>query len=67
MPATATLCHAAKAESIWNSMTKNEQTIVRFGMLPNDKMTQAVSEGYDTRDLAVAIMKIASSNGGMRA
>lgn len=67
MPETATLCHTAKAESMWNNMTNDEQTVVRFGMYPHDKMIQAISEGYDTHDLAVAIMKIASSNGGVRA
>lgn len=67
MPETATLCHTTKAESMWNSMTKDEQTVVRFGMFPHGKMTQAISEGYGTQDLAVAIMKIAASNGGVRA
>lgn len=64
---TANLCYRAKAEAIWGGMTKNEQTLVRFGMFPHEKMAQADKEGYGGKDLAVALMEIASKNGGMRA
>ncbi len=56
-----------KALAIWNSMDKNEQTGVRFGLFPHGKMTEAEKEGFGGKYLAVALMNIASNNGGMRA
>lgn len=59
--------HDQKAKAIWDSMDKNEQTGVRFGLFPHGKMTEAAKEGFGGKDLAVALMDIASNNGGMRA
>lgn len=56
-----------KAKVIWDGMDKNEQTGIRFGLFPHGKMQEAEKEGYSGRDLAVALMDIASNNGGMRA
>lgn len=48
-------------------MDKNEQTGVRFGMFPAGKMQEAEAEGYNGKDLAVALMDCATNDGGMRA
>ncbi len=56
-----------KAQAIWDSMDKNERTGVRFGMFPHGKMVAAEQEGHNGKDLAVALMDLASKNGGMRA
>lgn len=56
-----------KAKAIWDAMDKNEQTGVRFGLFPHGKMVAAEQEGYNGKDLAVALMEVASNNGGMRA
>lgn len=56
-----------KAQAIWDVMDKNEQTGVRFGLFPHDKMVAAEQEGYNIKDIAVALMEVASNNGGMRA
>lgn len=63
---TAELCHTAKAHAMWASMPKEEQTLVRFGMFPQARMTEAMNEGYDAKDLAVALMQVAKIDGGMR-
>ena len=57
----------AKAQKIWDNMDDNEKCGVRFGMFPAGKMQDAEAEGYQGKDLAVALMDIASKNGGMRA
>ncbi len=56
-----------KAKAIWDTMDKNEQTGVRFGLFPHGKMVAAEQEGYNGKDIAVALMEVASNNGGMRA
>jgi len=56
-----------KAKAIWDTMDKNEQTGVRFGLFPHGKMVAAEQEGYNGKDLAVALMEVASNNGGMSA
>jgi hypothetical protein len=56
-----------KAKLIWRDMDKNEQTGVRFGLFPAGKMQDAEREGYDGRELAVALMDCAKEDGGMRA
>ena len=58
---------AEKAQDIWNAMDKNAQTGVRFGLFPAPVMQAAETEGYNGRDLAVALMDVAQQNGGMRA
>ncbi len=55
-----------KAKAIWDTMDKNEQTGVRFGLFPHGKMVAAEQEGYNGKDIAVALMEVASNNGGMR-
>ena len=54
-----------KAKEIWQGMNKSERQGVRFGMFPADKMQAAQAEGYDTHDLAVALMTCAEKQGGM--
>ncbi len=59
--------YTAKAAEMWEQFDKNERIGVRFGMFPAKKMQAAEKEGYGGKDLAVALMNVASSNGGMRA
>lgn len=57
-----------KALEIWNSLTRQEQNAVRYGVLPAAVMQKAIAEGYDGQrhqQLAVAIMEIAQACGGM--
>jgi len=56
------------AARLWASFTKDEQTLVRFGMFPAEKMHEAEMAigGRDaTRLLAVALMDCAKGDGGM--
>lgn len=55
----------AKAAVMWLAFTKDEKTLVRFGMFPHDKMMEAEKEGFNGKDLAVALMDCAEKNGGM--
>ena len=57
----------AKALELWNSFDSNERTMVKIGMFPHDKMTAAERAGFDGHKLCVALMGIASKNGGMLA
>lgn len=57
----------AKAQQIWDALTPNEQTGIRFGLFPAVAMENAEREGYDGHDLAIALMAVAKDNGGMRA
>ena len=57
----------SKARDIWDSMDDNEKAGVRFGMFPAGKMQDAESDGYSGKDLAVALMEIATEEGGMKA
>ena len=59
--------HATKAQVLWNEMNVNEKTVVRFGMFPVEKMSAAEQEGYNSQQLAVALMTCAKADGGMRA
>lgn len=67
---TRALC-ANKAIQMWAGFTKDEKTLVRFGMFPADKMREAEACGFGGREggrlLAVALMDCAKNNGGMRA
>jgi len=56
-----------KAQEIWGGMDENERTGVRFGMFPLGKMETAEKEGYNGKDLCVALMDVAKQNEGMRA
>jgi hypothetical protein len=60
----------ALAQNVWDAMTENERTGVRFGLFPAKAMEAAEvvmkAQGIKGR-LSVALMTIASTNGGMRA
>lgn len=56
-----------KAQQLWESFDDNEKTGVRFGMFPFEKMQAAIQEGYDSHELSVSLMDVASKNGGVRA
>lgn len=55
-----------KALQVWEGMGANERNIVRYGMFPASTMAAAEAEGFNGSDLAVALMKVAKQNGGMR-
>ena len=57
----------AKAEVIWDVMNDSERAGVRIGMFPLHLMTEAEDEGYDSKELCVAIMNVAEAKGGMMA
>lgn len=52
---------------MWAAFDENEKTGVRFGMFPAAKISAAEAEGFDHHRLVVALMDVASKNGGMRA
>lgn len=62
----------AEAAKAWPTFTKNEQSLVRFGMFPAERIEalEAII-GKDTpglcREVAVALMDCAKADGGMRA
>lgn len=58
---------AARAQAMWDTFTKDEQTLVRFGMFPAGRMKEAEAAQLDTHQLCCALMDIAAKNGGMRA
>lgn len=64
---------AAAAAQAWTTFTKSDQTLIRFGMFPADKMQQLearfpeMHSGDRSRLLAVALMDCAQKDGGMRA
>lgn len=57
--------YRAYAASMWLKMDKNEKTGIRFGMFPAAKMRAAEADGFEGKDLCVALMDVASKNGGM--
>jgi len=57
----------ARAAAMWSQMDDNEKTGVRFGMFPMGKMQEAEKEGFNTKDICVALMDCANNDGGMRA
>jgi hypothetical protein len=60
------LC-AQKAQQLWDGFDENQRAGVRFGMFPAEPMQAAMKEALDSRMLCVALMDVASKNGGMRA
>lgn len=48
-----------KAVVMWNNMDVNERAGVRFGMFPFAVMQAAEAEGYNGKDLCVALMDCA--------
>jgi hypothetical protein len=63
----AKLDAALKAAELWNSMTDNERHGIRFGLFPAKIMEAAAKEGFNARELCVALMNCAKKDGGMRA
>jgi hypothetical protein len=61
----AKIAHADKARLIWQSLGHDARHGVRFGMFPFDVMKAAEAEGFDGRQLCVALMDCASGDGGM--
>jgi len=59
--------YTKKAAEVWQEMTKNEKTGVRFGMFPHEKMKAAEAEGFNGHKLVCALMDQAQADGGMRA
>ena len=59
-------CHQ-KAQKLWAEFTDNEKTGCRFGLFPGVKMKAAIEEGYDVRELSLALMACAAKDGGMKA
>lgn len=57
--------HLAKATTMWASFDANEKHGVRFGMFPHQKMLAAEKEGFNGRELSIALMDVAEKNGGM--
>jgi len=55
-----------KAAQMWQAMDQNEKAGVRFGLFPFKRMFEAEKEGFDCRDLSIALMKQAQNDGGMR-
>lgn len=64
---TMKLMCTQEALRLWDTFTENEKTAVRFGMFPREPMEEATKKGFDARMLSVAMMDVASKNGGMRA
>lgn len=59
--------HNARAALLWHDMDDNEKHGVRFGLFPYGRMMEAEREGFDGRQLCLALMDCAKRNGGMRA
>jgi hypothetical protein len=60
------LDYDAKAAEIWHAMNKSEKHGIRFGLFPAATMRAAEGDGYDGRQLTIALMAQASKEGGMR-
>ena len=56
-----------KAVLMWADFDDNDKAGVRFGMFPFAKMKAAEDEGFDGRELCIALMAVAERHGGMRA
>ncbi|KKL04237.1 hypothetical protein LCGC14_2618070 [marine sediment metagenome] len=54
------------AKEIWETkMTQDQKNVVRFGMLPMEIVLEYKANGIDGRELAIALMTFAQSDGGM--
>lgn len=58
---------AAKAREIWSKLTDSAKHGIRFGLFPAVVMGNASAEGYDSRELSIALMEYTKANGGMLA
>ena len=56
---------AKAAEELWASFDENERALVRFGMLPAEKVQAKQYEHIDGRLLACALYRCADNDGGM--
>ena len=54
-----------KATAIWQAMDRNARHGIRFGLFPAEIMAEAERQGYDGRQLAIALMECAEKDGGM--
>ena len=52
----------AKAQMIWGQMNQSQRTGVRIGLFPADVIKAAEGEGYNEKDLCVALMDCAKNN-----
>ena len=58
---SASLDYAAKAAQLWAAFDDNERSGVSIGVFPFEKMTEAETTGMGSRELAVALMRVARS------
>src|SRR5262249_26243069 len=58
---------AAKAAALWRAFTDSQKGGARIGVFPHEEMAAAAKEGYDGRELAVALMDRARVDGGLSA
>jgi len=49
----------SKAEEIWVNLSENERAGVHFGLFPHDKVAAAASEGFDSYQLSISLMRVA--------
>ena len=54
-----------KLEPRWATITEKQKTIIRFGMIPVELVNEFPELG--SREMALALMDLASADGGMRA
>ena len=67
MPTRSETQTKAKAATIWKAMDKSQMACVRIGMFPAEIMQAAEKEGFNGKDLCVALMDCAKADSGMRA
>ena len=51
--------HVQKALALWAAMSPNDQHGVRFGLFPDASLEQAKREGFNVRQLSVALVRLA--------
>ena len=57
----------AAAEELWAAFNEDEKVLVRFGLLPADRVQAKEYEHVDGQLLACALYECAAADGGMRA
>jgi hypothetical protein len=57
---TKELDYSTKAAQMWNGFSLNARAGVRFGLFPFVEMQKAEKEGYQTKELCTALMKLVS-------
>ncbi len=55
----------AKARQIWERMDETQRTSFRLGRFPAEVMQEAEAEGYNSKEMCVALVQIAIKKGGM--